>query len=145
MTDKATTRFGERAEVEELSKRILDFLPGAKDIPPEARLALAQIAVMHDLDPFTGEVWAIPEKDRETREVVGFRLMIGMAGWRANAHRSNEYVGRAFYSCTPEERKALGAGPNDLVIRCIVTRRKTGQPSMVFDGYGLFRAGERRK
>ena len=38
-----------------------------------------------------------------------------------------------------EERKWLAAGPNDLVVRCIVMRRKTGQHAAEFDGYGVAR------
>jgi hypothetical protein len=145
MTDKALAlRFGDRAEVGELAQRIFDFLPGARDVPPEGRLALAQIAIAHGLDPFTGEVWAIPQRNRNG-EVIGFRLMVGIAGWRAHAHRSSEYCGRVFRDCTPEERAALGAGSGDLAVRCIITRRKTGQHAMQFDGYGLFRRGEATK
>jgi len=137
-------RFGQRDSVSELAQRILDFLPGAKDVPAEGRLALAQIALAHGLDPFLGEVWAIPQRERETNRVIGFQLMIGIAGWRAHAHRSGSYAGRVFQLCTPEERKMLGCLPDDLAMKCIITRRAAGQHPMNFDGYGIFRTGKER-
>lgn len=132
-------------KVNDLANRLAEFLPGARDLPKEARLTLAQIGLMHSLDPFTGEIWAIPQKERETGRIVGFSIMVGIAGWRASAHRSGEYWGRTFRECTPEERAALGAGPKDLALRCIVMRRRTGSHPVEFDGYGIYRQGERTK
>lgn len=146
MSDKVLSlmQFGDRTQVSEIAQRIADFLPGAKDVPPEGRLALAQIAITHGLDPFTGEAWAIPQKNMQG-EVVGFRLMVGIAGWRAHAHRTGEYCGRHFVDCSPEERAALGAGQGDLAIKCIVVRRKAGSNPMQFDGFGVFKRGEKTK
>ncbi len=131
-------------KVNDLAQRLTDFLPGARDLPKEARLTLAQIGLMHNLDPFTGEIWAIPKRDNDTGG-LSFSIMIGIAGWRAAAHRSGEYWGRTFRECTQEERAALGVGQKDLALRCIVMRRKTGFHPVEFDGYGIYRQGERTK
>lgn len=130
----------ERSKVIEFEQRIEEFLPGARDVPKPIRLAMAQIAIAHGLDPFVKEVWPIPQKNR-SGEITGWDLMIGIAGWRAAAWRSNEYWGRRFEKCSTEERQWLGAQQSDIAIRCIVMRRRTGQKPMEFDGYGLFKTG----
>lgn len=141
--DKALVAFnhGSLEEVKDLEQRIVDFLPGAKDVPHDVRMAMAQIGIAHGLDPFLKEIWPIPVKNRD-KQIVGWELMIGISGWRNAAHRSNEYWGRRFEKVTDEDRKAIGAGSNDLVARCIVMRRKTGQQPAEFDGYGLARSDE---
>lgn len=139
MITDLTVSQNQEVAVRDFEKRIAEFLPGAKDVPQPIRLAMAQIAIVHGLDPFVREVWPIPEK--KNGEIVGWNLMIGIAGWRAAAWRSNEYWGRRFEKCTDEERGWLGAKPADIALRCIVMRRRTGQPPMEFDGYGLFRVG----
>lgn len=138
-----TYKTAEIDKVNELEKRIVDFLPGAKDVPHDVRLAMAQISIAHGLDPWLKEVWPIPV--RKNGQIVGWELMIGISGWRNSAHRSNEYWGRRFEKVTDEERKWLAAGPNDLVVRCIVMRRKTGQQPAEFDGYGVARPDEMSK
>lgn len=125
--------------VKSLEQRIVDFLPGAKDVPHDVRMAMAQIAIAHGLDPFLREVWPIPKGGG------GFDLFIGISGWRNAAHRSGEYWGRRFEKVTDEERQWLAAGKNDLVVRCIVMRRKTGQPPAEYDGYGIARPDEKSK
>jgi hypothetical protein len=122
-------------KVKDLEKRIVDFLPGSKDVPHDVRMAIAQISIAHGLDPWLKEVWPIPVK--KNGQIVGWELMIGISGWRNAAHRTNEYWGRRFEKVSDEDRAAMGAGPKDLVTRCIVMRRKTGQQPAEFDGYGM--------
>ena len=125
----------DRAEVRELAERI-KLLPWAESTPPTTRLALAQLSLVHGLSPFIGESWAIPTKH-------GWRLVVGISGLRKYAHRSGEYTSRVFRMCDSEEREALGANPGDTAVRCIVVRRKTGQPAGEFDGYGLARVDDK--
>jgi hypothetical protein len=133
----------ELEKVNDLEKRIVDFLPGGKDIPHDVRMAMAQISIAHGLDPFLREVWPIPKM--QGGQVVGYDMFIGISGWRNAAHRSGEYWGRRFEKVSDEERKWLAAGPADLVVKCIVMRRKTGQHAAEFDGYGIARPDERSK
>jgi hypothetical protein len=130
-----------------LANRIAEFLPQSKTLPKDTRLTIAQIALAHRLDPFLGDIWAIPEKGKVNGEwaVTGYRIMIGISAWRRSAHDTGEYWGRRYEKVTAEERGWLGAGPNDLAIKCIVMRRKSGQQPMEFDGFGIFRAGESSK
>lgn len=135
----------DRAKVDDLANRIAEFLPQSKSLPKDTRLAMAQIALAHRLDPFLGDIWAIPERRKvgDEWQITGYRIMIGITAWRRSAHDTEEYWGRRYEKCTDEERKWLGAGPNDLTIKCIVMRRKTGQQPMEFDGFGVFKQGER--
>lgn len=134
-------------KVNDLANRIAEFLPQSRALPKDTRLTIAQIALAHRLDPFMGDIWAIPERNKVGGEwqTTGYRIMIGISAWRRSAHDTGEYWGRHFEKCTPEERQWLGAGPNDLAIKCIVYRRKTGQQPMEFDGYGIFKQGESSK
>ena len=52
--------YGDRAEIQEMATRITNMLPGAKEIGPVGALALAQVARSLGLNPFIGEIWAIP-------------------------------------------------------------------------------------
>lgn len=137
----------DRQKVNDLAERIAEFLPGAKTVPIETRKAMAQIALMHRLDPFLGDIWPIPDRKKVNGEWVtaGYKIMIGITAWRRSAHDTEEYWGRRFEKCDAEERAWLGVGTNDLAIKCIVMRRKTGQQPMEFDGYGVFRKDESSK
>lgn len=67
----------DRATLLDLSKRISVMLPGGNKLNDGERFALAQIAAMHGLDPFNGEVWYIPERGP----------MIGIKGLRKKARQ----------------------------------------------------------
>jgi hypothetical protein len=81
----ALALYGQRGEVKELSDRILKMLPGVRQLGEAGALALAQVAYSMGLNPFTGEVWAIPIKDKSTGRVVGFSIMAGIKGLRRAA------------------------------------------------------------
>lgn len=135
------------SKVNDLADRIAEFLPQSRQLPKDTRLTIAQIALAHRLDPFLGDIWAIPERGKVGGEWVttGYRIMIGITAWRRAAQDSGEYWGRHFEKATDEERKWLGVGPNDLAMRCIIYRRKTGQQPCEYDGFGVFKAGEPSK
>lgn len=137
----------DREKINDLANRIAEFLPQSKQLPKDTRLTIAQIAVAHGLDPFLGDIWAIPERDKSGGEwhTSGYRIMIGISAWRRAAHDTGEYWGRRFEKVSDEERMWLGAGKNDLAIKCVVMRRKTGQQPVEFDGFGIFRADEKSK
>jgi hypothetical protein len=69
--------FGTSDEVNALDKRLKVMLPGADKLNQGQRLALAQAAIAHGLDPFNGEIWMIP----------GRGLMVGVKGLRKKAHQ----------------------------------------------------------
>jgi hypothetical protein len=137
----------DRNKVDEMAERIAEFLPQSRSLPKDTRLAIAQIALAHRLDPFLGDIWAIPERNNVAGnwQTTGYRIMIGISAWRRAAQESGEYWGRHFKPATDEERQWLGAGPNDLAMRCIIYRRKTGQQPAEYDGFGIFKANEKSK
>jgi hypothetical protein len=65
----------DKQQLQDVNKRILTMLPGGNKLQDNERYALAQIAVVHGLDPFNGEVWYIP----------GRGPMIGIKGLRKKA------------------------------------------------------------
>ena len=65
----------DKQQLLDVNKRILTMLPGGAKLQDNERYALAQIAVVHGLDPFNGEVWYIP----------GRGPMIGIKGLRKKA------------------------------------------------------------
>mgnify|MGYP006921366205 FL=1 len=67
--------WGDRKDVRELDNRLMTMLPGADKLNAGQRLALAQGALAHGLDPFNGEIWMIP----------GRGLMVGVKGLRKKA------------------------------------------------------------
>lgn len=67
--------WGDRKDVRELDMRLMTMLPGADKLNAGQRLALAQGALAHGLDPFNGEIWMIPSRG----------LMIGVKGLRKKA------------------------------------------------------------
>lgn len=71
----ALAAWGDRRDVRELDTRLATMLPGADKLNAGQRLALAQGALAHGLDPFNGEIWMIPSRG----------LMIGVKGLRKKA------------------------------------------------------------
>ena len=65
----------DKQQLAEVNNRIKVMLPGGAKLSNDERFALAQIAVVHGLDPFNGEVWYIP----------GRGPMIGIKGLRKKA------------------------------------------------------------
>jgi len=111
MSDKSlvTTQFGSRADVRELDQRLTAMLPGGDKLQSGQRLALAQAAVAHGLDPFNGEIWMLPTG-----------LMIGIKGLRKKAR---EQVQGNFWCdfremTDPDEKKRMRIPPDALVFEC---------------------------
>ncbi len=90
----------DKQQLQDVNKRIAIMLPGGSKLQENERYALAQIAVVHGLDPFNGEVWYIP----------GRGPMIGIKGLRKKAReqvQGNFWID--FREITDaEERKRYG-------------------------------------
>ena len=112
-TDKHLEPWGGKDAVDEMSKRLIMSMPGARKLDPPQAQALAQIAVAHGLDPFNGEVWFIP----------GSGVMVGIKGLRKaarkqlrgdNGQESNFWTE---FKRVPDP-KEYGASDEDLVYEC---------------------------
>lgn len=98
--NEITKTWGNRDDVRELDNRLQATLPGGQKLATNERIALAQAALAHKLDPLNGEIWMIP----------GRGLMVGIKGLRKKAHeqvKGNYWVDfRQIVNI--EERQALG-------------------------------------
>jgi len=156
---RALAIYGERSEVKELSQRITNMLPGVRQMGGASALALAQVAHSMGLNPFTGEVWAIPQ--RSGGQVVGFSIMAGIKGLRRAAKIQAKANGGIYpYYCpkfrlmSDEEKELadLKAGDKGLICELEVML-PPGHPwyrankfqRFIVEGVGIFRQGERTK
>ena len=160
MTEQNLTLYGERQEVRELADRITAMLPQVKTIGPAGALALAQVAHSMGLNPFIGEVWAIPQRDRDGR-TVGFSLMAGIKGLRRAAKNQAQKLGAIYpyyhpgFRLMSDDEKALAdIKPGDKGIVCELEiilppdhpfYRVNNNARYIVEGVGIFRQGERSK
>lgn len=147
-TPTALQIYADRAEVNELAHRITKMLPSVQQLGNAGALALAQVSISLGLNPFIGELWAIPRKKG------GFSLMCGIKGLRRAARIQAKaddgmYV-VTFRQVTQEEAAGLRINTGDLIRACdlYLDGRKarafqefTGQIPR-FTGIGVYRQGE---
>jgi len=65
----------DKQQMLDVKKRIAVMLPGGSKLNDNEQYALAQLSLMHSLDPFNGEIWYIPNRGP----------MIGIKGLRKKA------------------------------------------------------------
>jgi len=145
--------YGGRPEIREMSKRLMAMLPSVKQLGSVGAMALAQAALAMGLNPFIGEVWAIPQ-DRTGKT---FAIMPGIKGIRRKAREQtaadNGYYTVSFRSARPEEVEGLIIGGGDIVRACDL--RVVGDRALklykitgavpCFTGIGVYRHGESTK
>jgi len=137
--------------VRDMALRITEMLPSAAALGPVGALALAQVAVALELNPFTGELWAWKNKDKT------ITLMVGIKGLRRAAHAQARLEGghyQSFLSLPSEDDlEGVKLNPGDIVRCCTVTVwtdatvrtfELTGIPTE-FEGIGICRAGDRTR
>ena len=76
----ALALFGRRDDIRELGDRLVKLMPGGQSLTSSEALAVAQVAVAHNLDPFNGEVWGLKSKDGKW-----YGVTIGIKGLRKKA------------------------------------------------------------
>ena len=143
--------YGDREQIRELQDRLMKMLPGAKTVGPVGALALAQVAISLNLNPLTGEIWAIPQSGGT------FAIMTGIKGLRRAAHsqarRENGFYQAEQRLPTAEEIDGVTLGAGDIARACdvyVFTDRSlafmqvTHKP-LSFTGLGIYRSGERTK
>jgi hypothetical protein len=136
-------------QANEMAQAMVGFLPGAKDVPEATRKAMAMLAIRQGLDPFLGEVYAVPQRKKNDRtgvwETVGYALGVGRGGWLRNAERSGLYRGHGFRELTPTEAKYLKVGDEDIGIACWVRKvpnaNDGGHRGYDVEGFGVVRGG----
>jgi hypothetical protein len=148
--------YGNRSEVKELSDRIGKMLPSVRELGNAGALALAQVAFSMGLNPFTGEIWAIPQK--KNGKVVGFSIMAGIKGLRRAARKQSEKMGGVYPFYRPrfrmlseEEKEMAELGEKDRGLICELELIlppshpffKPGYERFIIEGIGIVRANER--
>ena len=73
----------------EMKKRILYSMAGIRDeygaLADNVAGALAQMALAFELNPFLGEIWALPVKKHG--KTAGYSLFVGYKGYQRAAHK----------------------------------------------------------
>jgi hypothetical protein len=161
MTNKDNARalavYGDRGAVKELSERLTRMLPSVRELGPSGALALAQVAHAMGLNPFTGEIWAIPQ--RRGGEVVGFSVMAGIKGLRRAARHQAQQMGAVypFYrvsyrTLTDDEKDLVGLREGDKGLACQLELvlppdhawyTAHQHERFIVEGLGVYRSGER--
>jgi len=134
---KALTLYPDQQEVDTLTRRIRDLLPGADKFSDAVLTAFAQISLAHGLDPFIGECWIIPTKR-------GPRIRAGIEGHRKAAHKQSAYQLHQ-RPMKAQERDAHGLRDDQIGAITEIYRADSvihGQPYAPTLGYGIYTKGE---
>jgi len=147
-TSTTVAVYGESQDVALLQKRIMAMLPQVAKIGHDAAFGLAQVSLAMGLNPFIGEIWAIPVKGG------GYTISGGIKGMRRSARRESKSDGGMYVVelrlPTPDEIDGLLINKGDIVRACdifISGRRATAFREItgkipVFTGIGIYRNGE---
>lgn len=157
----ALTVYGQRDQVKELADRVTKMLPSVRELGETGALALAQVSYSLGLNPFIGEIWAIPQKDRRSGRVVGFSIMAGIKGLRRAARKQAQEQGGIypfyrprFRMMTDEEKELADLGEKDKGLICeleIVLSpghpwyQANGHERFIVEGVGIVRSYEKSK
>jgi len=116
-----TALYGNSDRITALANRMRHMIPGATDAPDHAIWKAAQIAHLHKLDPFSGDVqiYSVYKNPRPDQWIVN----VGISAWRRAAQRQSRYQCQ-FREMAPEELQALNYQyhPDDVGIECSLYR-----------------------
>jgi hypothetical protein len=150
-SDVELAAYGELEQVREMTRRLLVMLPSAKELGPAGAGALAQASLAMGLNPFIGEVWAIPQRGGT------YAIMVGIKGLRAKAHeqaKADDGMYTVVYRIPrAEEIEGLQINKGDIVRACdLVVSGKCARRHFEFTqevprytGIGVYRNGESTK
>lgn len=114
--------FSSDEKIAGLVRRMRFMIPGAEKAPDATVWNAAQLATIHRLDPFSGDI--------NCYEIAGKWLVnVGVSAWRRVAQRQAKYTHK-FRALTPEEVKSLrGADydPADVGVECTIWRLDTAR------------------
>lgn len=112
----ALTNFGARAQARELGERLRLTMPNAQAFTDKEALAVAQIALAHDLDPFNGEVWGL-----KNAEGKWYGVMVGIKGLRKSANRQAVRESTTYwFEYRKADPKQYGQGADATVFEAIL-------------------------
>lgn len=115
--------YGDREEVKDLGVRLQSLMPSAQHFTNAEAMAVAQVAIAHQLDPFNGEVWGIKSQDG-----TWYGVMVGVKGLRkaSNAHAKEEGLvyWKEFIQVQPAK---YGEPDTSIVFECVIRDTATMQ------------------
>jgi len=138
--------FGEDVQIASLARRVRKLIKGAEAAPDQIIWRGCQLATMHKLDIFSGDIWIYPayEGCRPDDWVVD----IGISAWRRCAQRQAKYTAN-FQLLTADETAARVGEmytPEDVGVECRLYRldvarecKELGIPYTPAIGYGFWR------
>lgn len=140
------TVFGEDLQIASLVRRVRKLIKGAEGAPDAIVWRGCQLATMHHLDIFSGDVWIYPAY--EGCKDDGWIVDVGVSAWRRAAQRQARY-NVVFTALTAEEcQERIGADwtPEDVGYRCDLYRldvarecKELGIPYSPTVSYGFWR------
>lgn len=138
--------YGHTDRIIALSDRMRNMIPGASEAPAAIIWRAAQIAHLHRLDPFSGDIYVYPAykgcKDDE------WIIDVGVAAWRRAAQRQAKYHIRHEVLPDNEIQDAIGEHytPGDVGVRATLYRLDIARECKDLDipyeptiAYGFFR------
>lgn len=145
MSDKTLTvtntstlsAFSTRDSLKEMSDRLRKMMPSAQQFSEGEALAVAQVALAHGLDPFTGEVWGLKSQDGKW-----YGVMVGIKGLRKSANREAAAEDTVFWTeIIQVEPQTVGAQPGAIAYTCILRDTKRmqayGKSLAILTGAGI--------
>lgn len=122
-SEKTLSVFSTRDELKEMGDRLRKMMPSAQQFSDGEALAVAQVALAHGLDPFTGEVWGLKSQDGKW-----YGVMVGIKGLRKSALREaiaeDTTYWTEFQRIDPGEAAAANTS---VVYKCIIRDTKSMQ------------------
>lgn len=138
--------YGEDLQIASLVRRVRKLIKGAENAPDAIVWRGCQLATMHHLDIFSGDIWIYPayEGCKPDEWIVD----VGVSAWRRAAQRQAKY-NCVFTPLSPEETaKRVGPDctPEDVGVRCDLYRldvarecKELGIPYTPTTAYGFWR------
>lgn len=112
----ALDAYGNANDIKTMARRIKVCLPGGDRLQESDVLALAQLSLAYNLNPFNGEVWLIVDKHGNSRGT-----MVGIKGLRKAARKQANYW-TEFQILNTQEKEDLAVPADAIGYRCLVYR-----------------------
>lgn len=145
--------YGQDEQIAALVRRARYMIPGASEAPDEIIWKGCQLAILHKLDIFSGDIWIYPAYEG-AKTADKWIVDTGIAAWRRSAQRQALYTCQ-FTSLSEDECKTrigIEWTPEDVGYRCELYRLDTAREAKALDipytpvtAYGFWRKRSRLK